>query len=93
MAKRRPKYEAFPPGDHIREEIEYRGWSQGDLAPLRAHCLRHHSTSSLMYSFPTAVVMEMSMRARGKPRSHKPYPDARPCLSANAQCGPRVRLA
>jgi hypothetical protein len=32
MAKRRPKYEAFPPGDDIREEIEYRGWSQGDLA-------------------------------------------------------------
>jgi HTH-type transcriptional regulator/antitoxin HigA len=32
MAKRRPNYEAFPPGDHIREEIEYRGWSQSDLA-------------------------------------------------------------
>jgi addiction module HigA family antidote len=32
MAKRRPKYEAFPPGDHIREEIEYRGWSQSYLA-------------------------------------------------------------
>jgi HTH-type transcriptional regulator / antitoxin HigA len=34
MAKRRPKYEAFPPGDHLREEIEYRGWSQGDLARI-----------------------------------------------------------
>ena len=34
MAKRRPKYQAFPPGDHIREEIECRGWSQGDLARI-----------------------------------------------------------
>jgi HTH-type transcriptional regulator / antitoxin HigA len=34
MAKRRPIYQAFPPGDHIREEIEYRGWSQGDLARM-----------------------------------------------------------
>ncbi len=34
MAKRRPKYQAFPPGDHIREEIEYRGWTQGDLARI-----------------------------------------------------------
>jgi HTH-type transcriptional regulator / antitoxin HigA len=34
MAKHRPKYEAFPPGDHIREEIEYRGWTQGDLARI-----------------------------------------------------------
>jgi HTH-type transcriptional regulator/antitoxin HigA len=34
MAKRRPKYEAFPPGDHIREEIEYRGWTQGELARI-----------------------------------------------------------
>jgi HTH-type transcriptional regulator / antitoxin HigA len=34
MAKRRPNYEAFPPGNYIREEIEYRGWSQGDLARI-----------------------------------------------------------
>ena len=34
MAKRKPKYQAFPPGDHIREEIEYRGWTQGDLARI-----------------------------------------------------------
>jgi HTH-type transcriptional regulator / antitoxin HigA len=40
MAKRRPKYEAFPPGDHIREEIEYRGWSQGDLARIMGRPLQ-----------------------------------------------------
>ena len=34
MAKRVPKYQAFPPGDHIREEIEDRGWSQSDLARI-----------------------------------------------------------
>jgi HTH-type transcriptional regulator / antitoxin HigA len=34
MAKRKPKYEAFPPGDLIREEIEFRGWSQADLAQI-----------------------------------------------------------
>jgi addiction module HigA family antidote len=34
MAKRDPKYEAFPPGDHIREEIEDRGWTQSDLARI-----------------------------------------------------------
>jgi HTH-type transcriptional regulator/antitoxin HigA len=40
MAKRRPKYEAFPPGDHIREEIEYRGWSQGELARIMGRPLQ-----------------------------------------------------
>ena len=40
MAKRRPMYEAFPPGDHIREEIEYRGWSQGDLARIMGRPLQ-----------------------------------------------------
>jgi addiction module HigA family antidote len=34
MAKRQPAYRAFPPGDLIREEIEYRGWSQNDLAQI-----------------------------------------------------------
>ncbi len=34
MAKRRPNYQVFPPGDHIREEIEDRGWTQGDLARI-----------------------------------------------------------
>jgi HTH-type transcriptional regulator / antitoxin HigA len=34
MANRRPIYQAFPPGDHLREEIEYRGWSQGALARM-----------------------------------------------------------
>ncbi len=34
MAKRSPNHQAFPPGDHIREEIEYRGWSQADLARI-----------------------------------------------------------
>ena len=34
MAKRRPDYVAFPPGDHIREEIEDRGWTQSDLARI-----------------------------------------------------------
>jgi len=26
--------EAFPPGDFIREELDARGWSQGDLARI-----------------------------------------------------------
>ena len=34
MAKRVPKYQAFPPGDYIQEEIEERGWSQSDLARI-----------------------------------------------------------
>jgi HTH-type transcriptional regulator / antitoxin HigA len=34
MAKSPPNYEAFPPGDHIREEIQDRGWTQGDLARI-----------------------------------------------------------
>ena len=32
--KRKPRRLAFPPGDHIREEIEYRGWTQGELATI-----------------------------------------------------------
>ena len=34
MARRKPKHEAFPPGDLIREEIEFRGWTQADLAKI-----------------------------------------------------------
>ena len=34
MPKHRPNYVAFPPGDHIREEIEDRGWTQSDLARI-----------------------------------------------------------
>ena len=34
MAKRRPNYEAFPPGNYIRQEIDYRGWSQSELARI-----------------------------------------------------------
>jgi HTH-type transcriptional regulator/antitoxin HigA len=30
----KPRRQAFPPGDHIREEIEFRGWTQGDLASI-----------------------------------------------------------
>jgi HTH-type transcriptional regulator / antitoxin HigA len=40
MAKRVPKYQAFPPGDHIREEIEDRGWSQSDLARIMGRPLQ-----------------------------------------------------
>jgi addiction module HigA family antidote len=40
MAKRAPKYEAFPPGDLIRREIEYRGWTQGDLARIMGRPLQ-----------------------------------------------------
>jgi HTH-type transcriptional regulator / antitoxin HigA len=40
MAKRLPKYEAFPPGDLIRREIEYRGWSQSDLAQIMGRPLQ-----------------------------------------------------
>ena len=29
-----PNYEAFPPGNYIRQEIEYRGWSQSELARI-----------------------------------------------------------
>jgi HTH-type transcriptional regulator / antitoxin HigA len=32
--KRQPNYVCFPPGNLIRREIEYRGWSQGDLAKI-----------------------------------------------------------
>jgi HTH-type transcriptional regulator/antitoxin HigA len=30
----------FPPGDHIREEIEYRGWTQSQLARIMCRPLR-----------------------------------------------------
>jgi addiction module HigA family antidote len=40
MAKRQPVYRAFPPGDLIREEIEYRGWSQNDLARIMGRPLQ-----------------------------------------------------
>jgi HTH-type transcriptional regulator/antitoxin HigA len=40
MAKRTPKYEAFPPGDLIRAELEYRGWTQGDLARIMGRPLQ-----------------------------------------------------
>jgi HTH-type transcriptional regulator/antitoxin HigA len=40
MAKRQPTYRAFPPGDLIREEIEYRGWSQNDLAQIMGRPLQ-----------------------------------------------------
>jgi HTH-type transcriptional regulator/antitoxin HigA len=40
MAKRLPKYEAFPPGDLIRAEIEYRGWSQSELAQIMGRPLQ-----------------------------------------------------
>jgi HTH-type transcriptional regulator/antitoxin HigA len=33
-AGRRPVAHVFPPGDFIREEIEARGWTQGDLATI-----------------------------------------------------------
>ncbi len=39
-AKRKPRRQAFPPGDHIREEIEYRGWTQGDLAMIMGRPLQ-----------------------------------------------------
>jgi HTH-type transcriptional regulator / antitoxin HigA len=29
-----PVAQAFPPGDFIREELEARGWTQGDLATV-----------------------------------------------------------
>jgi HTH-type transcriptional regulator/antitoxin HigA len=31
---RRPVAQVFPPGDFIREEIEARGWTQGDFAKI-----------------------------------------------------------
>jgi HTH-type transcriptional regulator/antitoxin HigA len=31
---RRPVAQVFPPGDFIREEIEERGWTQGDFARI-----------------------------------------------------------
>ena len=40
MAKRTPKYEAFPPGDLIRRELEHRGWTQGDLARIMGRPLQ-----------------------------------------------------
>jgi HTH-type transcriptional regulator/antitoxin HigA len=34
IAKNRIGAEVFPPGDHIREELEARRWTQGDLAAV-----------------------------------------------------------
>ena len=34
MLKRTLWAEAFPPGDFVREELEARGWTQGDLARI-----------------------------------------------------------
>lgn len=39
MATRRPA-EVFPPGEFIREELETRGWTQGDLAQIMNRPLR-----------------------------------------------------
>ncbi len=39
MTERRP-YEVFPPGDFIREEIEWRGWTQEVLAEILGISLR-----------------------------------------------------
>jgi len=39
MSTRRPA-EVFPPGDFIREEIEARGWTQGDLAQIMGRPLQ-----------------------------------------------------
>lgn len=39
MASRAPA-EVFPPGDFIREELEARGWTQGDLAQIMGRPLR-----------------------------------------------------
>ena len=39
MATRVPA-EVFPPGDFIREELEARGWTQGDLAQIMGRPLR-----------------------------------------------------
>jgi len=36
----RPPAEVFPPGDFIREELEARGWTQGDLAQIMDRPLR-----------------------------------------------------
>jgi addiction module HigA family antidote len=36
----KPRRQAFPPGDHIREEIEFRGWTQGDLASIMGRPLQ-----------------------------------------------------
>lgn len=38
--KRKPRHQTFPPGEHIREEIEYRGWTQGDLARIMGRPLQ-----------------------------------------------------
>lgn len=32
--------EVFPPGEFIREELEVRGWTQGDLAQIMGRPLR-----------------------------------------------------
>ena len=35
MKERKPA-EVFPPGEFLREELEARGWTQGDLASILA---------------------------------------------------------
>jgi HTH-type transcriptional regulator/antitoxin HigA len=39
MATRRPA-EVFPPGEFVREELEARGWTQGDLAQIMGRPLK-----------------------------------------------------
>jgi HTH-type transcriptional regulator / antitoxin HigA len=39
MATRLPA-EVFPPGEFVREELEARGWTQGDLAEILGRPLR-----------------------------------------------------
>ncbi len=38
--KQKPRHQVFPPGDYIREDLEYLGWTQGDLAEVMGRPLQ-----------------------------------------------------
>ena len=62
MAKRTPRYEAFPTGDLIREELEFRGWTQSDLAQIMGRPL---PVVNQLINGRKAITARTAARARG----------------------------
>lgn len=61
MSTRTPA-EVFPPGDFIREELDARGWTQGDLSQIMG---RPASTINLIISGKKAVTPETAVELAG----------------------------
>ena len=79
--------EVFPPGDFIREELDARGWSQGDLAriigrPLQTvnqiingkKTITAHTAKELGAAFGTGPEVWMNLEVQWQLRS-APEPD------------------